>query len=439
MFLLLLIIFYSAAFCFLITKTGYFKIKELSVPFICGVFLLKILVGILYGHIHNVYFGGVDTYDYFNASAEIAKSFFNYPSYYIQTWLMMDPEVPDAANVFIYPKWECVEKDFGTYLLIHIHALPQLFSFGNYNVHIVFVAMLGLFASLNFYKALKDNMQIPQPLLVFTSFFMPSVLFWTAGLHKDVWIYFGISLVLLSLSKFAVRKNLAVFELFLGLFIVASFRYYLIPLLFPAIIAFVWSVYRPNNSPLYKFSLVYLVLLGFVVLLEMTGSYPIMNLVAERQQEFLNEPGSSAIKGISPLEPTFLGLLSSLPQAVFNVCFRPFLWDCKDLLQGIAAVEIILFWIVALFTLPFRRVTSPSNPMSYFLFFYAVGNLLLIGLLVSNVGTIVRYRAIALAFLSVVILQAFNYIRIGLKQRQNLISGKNAMNRKKAGQFKLFP
>jgi hypothetical protein len=77
--------------------------------------------------------------------------------------------------------------------------------------------------------------------------------------------------------------------------------------------------------------------------------------------------------------------------------------------------------------------------MSYFLFFYAVGNLLLIGLLVSNVGTIVRYRAIALAFLSVVILQAFNYIRIGLKQRQNLISGKNAMHRKKAGQFKLFP
>jgi hypothetical protein len=433
MFLILLIILYSAAFCFLITKSSYFQIKELTVTFICGVFVLKILMGILYGHIHNVYFGGVDTFDYFNASAEIAHSFFKYPYYYLQSWLLMNPSVPDGSNVFVYPEWRYIEKDFGTYLLIHIHALPQLFAFGSYNVHIVFVAMLGLFASLNFYRALKDAMQIPQQLLVFTSFFMPSVIFWTAGLHKDVWIYFGISLVLLSLSKFTVRKTLPLLELFLGMLIIALFRYYLIPILFPAIIAFVWSVYRPNNSPLYKFSLVYLVLLCFVVLLEMTGSYPIMNLVAERQQEFLNEPGSSAIKGISPMEPTFIGLLSSLPQAVFNVCFRPFLWDCKDLLQGIAAVEIILFWIVALFTLPFRRVTSPSNPMSYFLFFYAVGNLLLIGLLVSNVGTIVRYRAIALAFLSVVILQAYHYIRIGLKQRQNLISGKNAMHRKKAG------
>ena len=151
---------------------------------------------------------------------------------------------------------------------------------------------------------------------------------------------------------------------------------------------------------------------------DLLGVFPLMEIFTTRQQDFLSETGNSAIKGALPLEPSVLSLISQLPVATLNVCFRPFIWDCNDLLQYVAAIEIIIFWVFVIVSFPYRKIEKAANPLSYFLFFYAVSNLLLIGLLVSNVGTIVRYRSIALSLLFVVVLQAFDYIKLGIKNRR---------------------
>jgi hypothetical protein len=93
----------------------------------------------------------------------------------------------------------------------------------------------------------------------------------------------------------------------------------------------------------------------------------------------------------------------------------------------------LVFWIFAIFSISFRRTESKANPLSYFIFFYAASNLLLVGLLVSNVGTIVRYRSIALSLLFVVALQAFDFIKLGLQNRKtNKASSFKAANNKRA-------
>lgn len=428
---ILLIIFYSAVFCLLIVKTSFFRLKELSIPFICGAFVLKILVGILYGAIHSHYFNGGDTFLYFKSISQISATFFEYPAYYFQSWVGMKPSIPEGSGVFEYPDWKYIRRDFGTYLLVHLHTIPQLLSFGYYNVHIVFVAFLSVIASINFFRALHQAISIPKTLLIFSCFFMPSLLFWTSGLHKDVWVYFGISMLLLGLSNFSLRKT-NYWQIFSGLIIIGLFRYYLIPMLIPGILAFVWSFSSKKPTHLYKFLTTYASFFLLLLLTEILGLYPLLEVLSMRQQEFLSETGNSGIEGVEPFFPTFFGVLQQLPSAVVNVGFRPFIWDCKDILQYIAALEILAFWILVFFTLPYRFSMRNANPMSYFLFFYAFVNMLLIGLLVSNVGTIVRYRAIALAMLSVVVLQAFNYIRIGIKNRTNPNSSKPLSSKKRA-------
>jgi hypothetical protein len=414
---ILIIIIYSALFCIFIAKTSLFKVKDLSLLFICMAFFIKIGVGILYGYLHHFYFAGGDTIDYFNSAEQISSTFFKYPSYYFRSWFWMNPEMPDNS-VFYYPEWSFIKKDFGTYLLVHVHALPQLLCFGYYNVHIVFVALLSLLSSLNFYRALRDTINLPKSFLIFSCFFMPSVLFWTAGLHKDVWVYFGFSLLMLSLRKLVLHKKIAIPELFSGIIIIALFRYYLILLIFPALLAIMWSVLNLKKSPLFKFIVAYSVFLTIMLLVELLGIFPIMELLSSRQHEFLSETGNSGIAGAQELRPTFLSMLSQLPYAIINVCFRPFIWDCNDLLQYVAAFEIIIFWFFVIVSLPYRRTDKAANSMSYFLFFYSVTNLLLIGMLVCNVGTIVRYRSIALSMLFVVVMQAFDYIKLGIRKRQ---------------------
>jgi hypothetical protein len=414
---ILIVIIYSAIFCIFIAKTSLFTVKDLSVSFICIAFLVKISAGILYGYLHHFYFVGGDTIDYYNASAQIASTFFKYPSYYIRSWLWLNPQMPDNS-VFYYPEWTFIKKDFGTYLLVHIHAVPQLLSFGYYNVHLVFVAILSLLGSLNFYRALRDTINLPKIFLIFSCFFMPSVLFWTAGLHKDVWVYFGLSILFLGLRKLVLFKKIAFPEILGGIIIIIFYRYYLFFLIIPALLAIMWSVLIVKRSPLFKFITAYMIFFCFLLIADLLGVFPIMEILSSRQQDFLSETGNSAIKGALPLEPSVLSLISQLPVATLNVCFRPFIWDCNDLLQYVAAIEIIIFWVFVIVSFPYRKIEKAANPLSYFLFFYAVSNLLLIGLLVSNVGTIVRYRSIALSLLFVVVLQAFDYIKLGIKNRR---------------------
>jgi hypothetical protein len=262
---------------------------------------------------------------------------------------------------------------------------------------------------------------------------MPSVLFWTAGLHKDVWVYLGISLLLLGLRKLYLFKKIANLEMFAGILIIAMFRYYLIPLIVPGILAMAWSVNDNKSAPLYKFLTVYSIFALFLFSLEFFGLYPLLNILAERQSEFLNEMGNSSIQGVQPLEATWSNFFLQIPRSIINVCFRPFIWDCNDVLQVISSLEILVFWIFAIFSISFRRTESKANPLSYFIFFYAASNLLLVGLLVSNVGTIVRYRSIALSLLFVVALQAFDFIKLGLQNRKtNKASSFKAASNKRA-------
>ena len=429
---ILIIIFYSIIFCFIIARIGFFKVKGLSASFICIAFLIKLTAGILYGYLHRNYLMGGDTMEYYLASDQIANTFFQYPLYYLKSWLFMNPDIP-SASVYIYPDWAYIQKDYGTYLLSHVHAIPQFFSFGYYNVHIVFVAFLALLGSLNIYRALSDTIHLPKNFLIFACFFMPSVLFWTAGLHKDVWVYLGISLLLLGLRKLYLFKKIANLEMFAGILIIAVFRYYLIPLIVPGILAMAWSVNDNKSAPLYKFLAVYSIFALFLFSLEFFGLYPLLNILAERQAEFLNEMGNSSIQGVQPLVATWSNFFLQIPRSIVNVCFRPFIWDCNDVLQLISSLEILVFWIFAIFSISFRRTESKANPLSYFIFFYAASNLLLVGLLVSNVGTIVRYRSIALSLLFVVALQAFDFIKLGLQNRKtNKASSFKAANNKRA-------
>jgi hypothetical protein len=370
--------------------------------------------------------------EYYIASDQIANTFFQYPWYYLKSWFFMNPDIP-SNSVYIYPDWTYIQKDYGTYLLSHVHAIPQFFSFGFYNVHIVFVAFLALLGSLNIYRALSDTINLPEYFLIFACFFMPSVLFWTAGLHKDVWVYLGISLLLLGLRKVFLSKKIANLEIFAGVLVIALFRYYLVPLIVPGIIAMAWSVNNSNSAPLYKYLTVYSIFGLFLFALEFFGFYPLLNVLAERQSEFLNEMGNSSIHGVEPLKASWSHFFLQIPQSLVNVCFRPFIWDCNDVLQLISALEILVFWVFALLSISYRRTETKANPLSYFLFFYAASNLLLVGLLVSNVGTIVRYRSIALSLLFVVALQAFDYIRLGFQHRKsNKTSPLKATNNKRA-------
>ena len=408
---LLLFIFYSLIVCFWIQKSNIIVDKELPKTFLYGIFCIKLISGLIYSYIHQRYYGGGDTYLLFSESYLLGNSIISNPLHYLNLWLGNSP-APLSSENFVYPDWPFIKKDFGTYFLVHIHALPSLLSFGYYNVHNVFVVFLSLVGSINIYNAVKDKVDIPLPLLVFVCFLMPSTLFWTSGLHKDVWIYFGFSLILTGLSKLSFNFRTSIRNLVIGLLIIALFRNYLLALLFPVLIAFGITYSKPAEKSFQKFVLTFFVFFILIVIIDIIDNGLMLRQLSERQHEFLKETGTSKISDAVPWFPSLKGFLFYLPQALVNVMLRPFLWECHDFFQALAAVEIVFFWVLLITAIVFRKKASLSKPLILFMLFYAILNFFIIGLLVSNVGTIVRYRAIALFLTAITLLEMIDFSKI---------------------------
>ncbi len=414
-----LLFIYVLAFGWWIKSSAAFAIEGLSRPFISFIFVSKVIVGLLYGAIHLSYFNGGDTFLYLQESTLIGSTFFSYPEYYIGSLLGWEVALP-TAEVFTYPESSIFWKNLGSYILVHLHGFLHLFTFGYYELHIFFIAIIGLFASLNFYKIFSKILNLPKSVLIICCFFLPSLTFWTAGLHKDVYVYFGLSLFLMALLEFQNehKSSKTAFKLIAAILIIGLARHYLLVLLLPATIAYLITLRKPK-----RVWTTYLTVYSAAAFLAIFFSKFILNieifeLLANQQAAFLAEVGSSSIQNVEPFEPTIWGVLGMTPMAVINVLGRPFLWECRDFLQVLASIEILCFLGLMVFAFVVRKQSIESpNVLIHFILAYAISNILLVGLLVSNIGTIVRYRAIALGILSALLTHILDFYHIGFRKK----------------------
>lgn len=414
-----LLVIYIMAFGWWIRSTNFANTLDLSRPFIFFIFLSKIIAGLIYGKIHHNYFLGGDTFIYLQESNLIGSTFLSYPSYYISSIMGWETSLPDAT-VFTYPSTAVFWKDLGTYTLVHVHALLYPLTFGYYELTIFFIAIIGLFAGLNFYKVFGQILELPRSILIICCFFLPSLSFWTAGLHKDVYVYFGLSLFLVGLLELQTPPNSpkSILKIGSAMLVIGLARHYLLALLIPATVAYwITTQYNKYIWTTYLSVYVFFILIG-MIMTKIVFGIELFELLARQQTSFLAEGGGSFIQNTPPLTPTITGIVSSIPMAIVNVLGRPFLWECQDILQVIASLEIFSFLGLMFFSLLMKKrsIESP-NILVHLIVAYVISNLLLIGLLVANIGTIARYRALALGILSALLTHILDFHHLNFQKR----------------------
>ncbi len=383
------------------TKVPFFTRTGLTKPQLIILFLLKVMAGILYGWI-GIYYGNlaqmVDTWSYHYASVSEYRQLYTHPYEFLVS--IFHNEYPGGYLNF-FSSYDSYWNDLKGRTFIKVLSLFNLFSFGYYYVNIIFYSFLSLFGPMAVYRVMTDVFPRRKAPVLVACFLIPSFLYWTSGIHKDGLIFTGISLVVYHLyfslkeKRFGIRRLLGIL---LGLVIILAFRNFLLLVLAPALVSWIWAA-RRGRRPWLVFTLVYgaFVLLFFTARL-ISPRFDFPEAVAAKQRDFLHLSGGSAVP-TRRLQPQFLSFLANAPQAISLSAVRPYPSDVRHLLSLAAAIEINGLLLLVLIFLVWRLPAPASGPFFYFCLFFSFSVLLTIGYTVNFLGAIVRYRSIIFPFL----------------------------------------
>ncbi len=374
-------------------------------------FAYKVLGAIALGLIYQFYYGGGDTY------------------YYYMDGVVMASQSIETALMIIFRPMDYTEKHFAlTYALVYFGDGPSfmisrisgffsLLSGQTYTINAICFAMYSFAGSWQLFRVLSDRYPHLKRSMALATLFLPSTFFWGSGLLKDSITFGALGFVFYHLYFGLMRGRRPLVHLcwfLVHAWLIWSIKSYIIQMFIPAFGLWLYVQFQ-QKIPVAATRF----LLGLFQLLVFVGlAYLAVRSVGDELTQRLDEIGKKAkvtsewiqymsSEGtayyIGELDGTFTGMLGYFPRAVVVAFFRPGLWEVRNPLMLLAALEnTVLLWLVLrllLRTPPFRWPgIFRRDPYLLFALVYALLFGFLVGITSGNFGTLARYKIPMLPF-----------------------------------------
>ncbi|MGY2133400.1 hypothetical protein ACW9KT_14315 [Hymenobacter sp. HD11105] len=401
-------IFYVIAYAVRSKYTNAFT-KKYFIPALT----LKFLGAIALGLIYQFYYGGGDTFNYFYHTTVIRDAFADSFSSGLNllTTTSYDPSLTKyAARMFWYGADHGNNPEFFT---ARIAAAFGLLCFNTYSIIALFFAATSFAGMWAMYQTFLRIYPLAYKQLAIAVFFLPSVFFWGSGLMKDSlclgalgWVFYGFYHGLIE------KRNLILSAILGGLgayFLIMMKVYILMSFLAPALF---W-VFNENNQRI-RSALLRNILKPFFIIIGAAAGYLGASNLTEGDERFdvdnigertritqnalynrTKEEGSGY--NIGDIDGSVGSIIAVAPQAIIVSLYRPFLWEARNPVMLLSALEALWFAWLTLRIL-FRtgamrslKLISSTPVLSFCLIFtiiFGIG----VGTNSGNFGTLVRYK-----------------------------------------------
>jgi hypothetical protein len=399
-----LLLLYGIAYAVRPRVTNAFT-KKYFIPALSVKFLGAIALGLIY----QFYYGGGDTFNYFNHTKIIYGAFTDSPLLGLKLLLAHGEFDPATAKYASQLYWYHAPTE---YAVIRVAALFALFCFDTYTVIALFFALLSFSGIWCMYITFVRISPLTYKKLAFAVFFLPSVFFWGSGLMKDSlcigalgWVFYGFYHV--TIEKRNIVRGLVLGGL--GIYILISVKVYILLSFMPP--ALLW-VFNENNQRIKSATLRTILKPLFITMGVAAGYLGATGLTAGDQkydvekigertkvnQSYLTtgvENGSTYDIGV--IDGSFGSIIKVAPQALVVSLFRPFPWEARNPVMALSALEalLLIYLTVALFYKTgifktFRLIAA--RPVLTFCFLFVIVFAIGVGTNSGNFGTLVRYK-----------------------------------------------
>jgi hypothetical protein len=377
--------------------------------------LVKIIGALALGFIYQFYYSGGDTFNYHTyGSRVIWEAFGDSIESGIRLLFSGEKEYRYSYRILFY-------GDDPSFFIVRLATILDLLTFSSYSATAVLFAVISFIGSWMFFLTFYNQYPQHHFKLAIASFFIPSVFFWGSGILKDTVTLACLGIATWQIYKLFVNRQVSIVSFFLligSLFVIFSVKKFILQAYLPAAIVWVMAArFYKIRSVMLRFLTV-----PFSILIIVFSAYFSVVKVGEGDQKYAVDKiaqtakitaydigfftGKDAGSGYSlgELDDSFSGLLKLAPPAINVSLFRPYLWEVRNPLMLLSAVESLGFLILCVMILIRQKgnvLRAMLDPNVLFCLVFSIPFAFAVGVSTFNFGTLARYKIPLLPFLLV--------------------------------------
>jgi hypothetical protein len=384
-----------------------------------------LLLGILY----QFYYSGGDTFNYHTHGSRIIwEAFLNNPS---DGLALIFSSAEDNYIAYRYSSHILFWGDPSSYFIVRLAALFDLITFSTYSATAALFAVISFVGMWLFFNVFVRSFPHLQRWIAFSILFIPSVIFWGSGILKDSVVLACIGILTYAVKKLFIDRQIKVLNvvfLLISVTVIFEVKIYVLLCFLPAMLLWIYA------SAFYKIRSVVLkgLLIPFVLALIVISGYYAVLKIGEDDKRYSIEnlsrtaritaydigfyTGKNAGSGYSlgELDDSFTGMVALAPAAINVSLFRPYLWEVKNPLMLMSALESFILLVLTVYILFKKRMLffrAFGDPNILFCMVLSITFAFAVGVSTFNFGTLARYKIPLLPFYSLALILIYFYQR----------------------------
>ena len=366
--------------------------------------------------VYQYYYGGGDTFNFFQHSRVINSALSDSFSTWLNLLLHRSPDIdPQLYQYTSQMEWY---TDPSSYTVAVIGAVLGLLNNTTYlpiALLFAYFSFTGVWAMyrtfVNLYPKLHKELAI-------AFLFIPSTFVWGSAMFKDTVCMFGLGWMVYTTFRIFVNRDFSfrnLFMLVLSFYLIAVIKLYILLAFLPALSLWLLLTY---SHKIKTAGLRWMVNLLFIVVTVAGFFFFTQRFAAEMNKYSLeNVAGTAATTrgwiayasgdegsayDLGEFDPNLLGMLSKFPQAVVVTLFRPFLWESRKVIVLLSALEALAFLYFTLKVVVKRKAKAFSmivkDPNLTFCLVFSIIFAFAVGISSYNFGALSRYKIPCLPF-----------------------------------------
>lgn len=388
-------------------------------------FTFKVIGAIALGLIYQFYYGGGDTFNYYLDCSKMWDIFTENPAIWIQ--MLFTKAGNYDVNPLLYNALRKIYffQDPTSYLMVQFGTVISIFTFNTYSTMAISYALLSFSGAWALFQTLCRMYPHLHWQFALSLLFLPSIFFWSSGFMKDTLTFGALGWLFYSLYGLFIKREsfiLNIIIIMISIYIIRSIKVYILLSFLPSFFFWIFLHYRKAIrsqalrlfiTPILLSALLPLALNSIQIITAEDERYQLDNLVTTTQVsaewiKYSGQQDQGSVYDLGDFDGSLGNLLIKFPQAVWLCLFRPYIWEARNPVMLLSALEATFFLLLSFYVLftsnPLQLIkTVRQQPFIIFCLVFSISFGFGVAIATYNFGSLARYKIPLLPFYLVAI------------------------------------